>query len=105
MRGVPFFTDEFDEVGVQHESLGHLDRPRFSVSLGIIDRDFDFEDPIIDPTEFIGHFGRIGQWCSLDIEPDYVPKAAHLANHSVALSLSYVLSVRSRFALRLRRRD
>ena len=80
MRGVPIFADEFNEVGIQHKPLGHFDRPRFSVSLRIIDRNFDFQISVINSAEFLGHLGGIGQWRSLDVKPYPVPEACRFDN-------------------------
>lgn len=53
MRGVllVFPADEFDEIGVERDSLVDLDGPRLSVGPGVLDGGFDFEVAEVRPAE------------------------------------------------------
>jgi len=79
-----FLADELDQLVVRHQSLIELHRPRFGVSLGIVDGHFDFERAVIDAPESFDHLSCVGQRTSVDVEPTAVAKAARLDDQCVA---------------------
>jgi hypothetical protein len=104
MCGVPFFADEFNQVRVQHNLLVDFHRPWFCIRLGVVYGDFDLKRSVIQTTELLGDFSRIGQRGPADIQPASIPEAARFNNERVAFPLSDGVSVPPGFGIRTRKR-
>src|SRR5690348_14086557 len=69
MRGIPIFTDEFDEFRIDHDSLVDFDRPRLGISLGIVDGDFDFQRPEGRTAKLFCYLRVSGERTAANVEP------------------------------------
>src|SRR5262245_47391955 len=79
-----FQTDLVDQVSVDHDFLLQGDRPRLSVSLGIIDRDLDLKVSEVRTPDLLTYFRRFGQHTSIPVNPGVVAKSDRVYYQGIA---------------------
>src|SRR5262245_58913749 len=67
--GVSILANEFDQVRVHHETLGHLDGPRLGIGLRIVDGDLDFEGSEIGTAKLLRYLRSLCERAALNVEP------------------------------------
>ena len=83
-----FVANKFHQFRVRHDSIGDGNGPGFCVRLRLLNSDVDKQSTVVRPIESFGHFRRVGQRATLDVEPDIVPEAGSLHNQCVILPVS-----------------
>src|SRR5689334_22500431 len=96
MRGVSFFTDEFNEFCIEKDTLIYLHGPRLRVGLGIVHGDFNFKVPEGGTAEFLSDHRFVAERAALNVKPHIlIDEARGLDDESVAFPFSNRVAIPS----------
>src|SRR5207249_2292746 len=93
VRGVSVFADEFNQLGIEHDTLIDFDGPRLRVRLWIVHGDRDFQASIVRPLETLGHFRGIAERAPADIKPLVVGEAGRFDDKGIAFPMTDRIAV------------
>ena len=85
-----------DEFAVENQGLCDLHGPGRGVSFGIVDRNLDFEVPVVRPPDPLDHFALLREWISAGIQPEIVAETGGLHHQRVTIPFTGRVAVPGR---------